>query len=124
MAAHDTQCAFLRVALFATSIVAMTFRRHVRWIAAALVFAAFVLPFLVYYTGVLTLGPYARGGPWRFLGDYYSDLLHLRTGAWVLLLGPAVLVAGWRALVAVVWPRSARSVPADRPRPRQERVDA
>jgi hypothetical protein len=63
-----------------------------RWLAAALLFSATVLPFLVYYTGTLTLGPYANGGPWRFLGDFYGDLARLRIAAWTLLAGPAVLV--------------------------------
>jgi hypothetical protein len=83
----------------------MHFKSHAAWVVAAIVFAAFVLPFLVYYTGLLTFGPYARGGPWRFLGDFYADLLHLRAGAWLLLLGPALVVIGWRALVAIAWPR-------------------
>ena len=34
--------------------------------AAAAVFAALVLPVLVFYTGTATLGPYARGG----LGEF------------------------------------------------------
>ena len=76
------------------------------WIAAALVFAAAVLPFLVYYTGTLTLGGYARGGPVQFLADFYADLFRWRAGAWVLLLGPATLVIVWRVLVAYAWPRA------------------
>jgi hypothetical protein len=106
MAPHDTQYDPLRILSAAPSIGAMRFKRHAVWIAAALAFAACVLPFLVYYTGVFTFGPYARGGPWRFAGDYYADLLHLRGSAWVLLLGPVALVALWRALVAVAWPRT------------------
>ena len=76
------------------------------WIGAALVFAGAVLPFLVYYTGTLTLGSYARGGPVQFLADFYADLLRGRAGAWVLLLGPATLVIVWRVLVAYAWPRA------------------
>ena len=76
------------------------------WIAAALVFAAVVLPFLVYYTGTLTLGGYARGGPVQFLADFYADLFRGRAGAWVLLLGPATLVIVWRVLLAYAWPRA------------------
>ena len=37
----------------------MHLTRHLAWVAAALVFAAAVLPFLVYYTGTATLGAYA-----------------------------------------------------------------
>jgi hypothetical protein len=96
----------LRIERANPSIGAMHFKRHVAWIIAAVAFAACVLPLLVYYTGVFTLGPYARGGPWRFVGDYYADLLHLRAGAWVLLLGPVALVAFWRVLIEVAWPRA------------------
>jgi hypothetical protein len=94
---------FLRLAL---SIAAMRLKQHVAWVAAALAFAALVLPFLVYYTGLATLGSYSGGGPGEFLGTFYTDLARLRPAAWVLLLGPATLVLVWRALVAYAWPRS------------------
>ena len=86
----------------------MQFKRHLAWVAAALVFAGAILPFLVYYTGVRTLGPYAGGGPLQFLLDFYADVGRFRTGAWLLLLGPATLVAFWRVLVAYLWPRQER----------------
>ena len=44
--------------------------RHARWLLAALLFGALVLPMLVYFTGALTLGPYARGGPLQVLADF------------------------------------------------------
>jgi hypothetical protein len=94
---------FLRVTL---SIAPMHLKRHMTWIAAALAFAAFVLPFLVYYTGLQTFGAYANGGPVRFLADFYADLARLRPGAWLLLLGPATLVVVWRVLVVPAWHRS------------------
>jgi len=72
---------------------------------AAAVFAAFVLPVLVYYTGLSTLGPYSRGGLEAFLHDFAADLARMRPSAWLLLLGPVVMVAAWRVLVAVGWPR-------------------
>ena len=84
----------------------MHLRRHGAWILAALVFAATLLPFLVHYTGTLTLGSYPRGGPVQFLADFYADLFRWRAGAWVLLLGPATLVIVWRVLVAYAWPRA------------------
>jgi hypothetical protein len=74
-----------------------------RWIAAALLFSATVLPFLVYFTGTMTLGPYANGGPWRFLGDFYGDLARLRAAAWTLLLGPVVLVLVLRVVAGYAW---------------------
>ena len=84
----------------------MSLKRHVAWVVVAAVFAALVLPVLVFYTGTATLGPYARGGLGEFLGDYVADLARLRSGAWVLLLGPVALVAAWRILVAFAWPRA------------------
>ena len=86
----------------------MRLKRHLAWVAAALVFAAAVLPFLVYYTGTTTLGPYSAGGPLQFLADFYGDVGRLRPGAWLLLLGPATLVIFWRLLVAYAWDRPGR----------------
>lgn len=83
----------------------MALKRHLAWLAVALIFAAAVLPFLVYYTGTQTLGPYANGGPLRFLGDFYASLAHLQGAAWTLLLGPVALVFVWRVLVAFAWAR-------------------
>ena len=105
---------FLRLAL---SIFRMQLQRHLAWVAAALLFAAAVLPFLVYYTGTQTLGPYAIGGPLQFVGNFYASLAHLRGAAWTLLLGPAALVVFWRVLVAYAWPRHAQS-PTERREPR------
>lgn len=99
------------------SIAPMRLNRHLPWLAAALLFAAVVLPFLVYYTGTQTLGPYSHGGPLQFVGDFYASLAHLRGAAWTLLLGPAALVVFWRVLVAYAWPRHAQS-PTERREPR------
>lgn len=82
----------------------MSLRRHLLWLAAALAFGALALPFLVYYTGSATLGPYAHGGPGTFMRDYFVDLTRMRGSAWALLLGPAALVLVWRILVAYAWP--------------------
>ena len=81
----------------------MPLKGHLAWVAAALLFAAAVLPFLVYYTGTATLGAYAGGGPLQFLTDFYADVGARRPGAWLLLLGPATLVIIWRVLVAYAW---------------------
>jgi hypothetical protein len=106
MAGHDTQSRPLRFPQLARSIVPMHLRQHAAWIALALVFAATLLPFLVYQTGTWTLGSYARGGAMQFLADFYADLFRGRAGAWTLLLGPATLVILWRLVVAYAWPRS------------------
>jgi len=86
----------------------MSFNRDTAWVLLAAVFAAVVLPVLVFYTGTATLGPYARGGLGAFLVDYVADLARLRPGAWVLLLGPVALVVAWRVLVALAWPRAGK----------------
>jgi hypothetical protein len=105
MSGDDTQWRGLRFLQLTLSMIAMHLKRQAAWIVAALVFAAVVLPFLVYYTGTVTLGPYSGGGPRQFLADFYADLARLRPGAWLLLLGPAMLVLVWRGLVAYAWPR-------------------
>jgi len=81
----------------------MKSRHHIRWVIAALVFGAAILPFLVYATGVRTLGPYSGGGPGAFYGAFAHDLAQLRPAALALLLGPVALVAVWRLLVAWAW---------------------
>jgi len=83
----------------------MNFKRHVAWTVAALGFAALVLPFLVYFTGLQVFGAYRGGGPMQFLGNFYADLGRLQPGAWLLLLGPLAMVAAWRVVVALGWPR-------------------
>ena len=84
----------------------MTLGRHARWLIVALIFGAVALPFLVYCTGLATLGPYSRGGPFGFYGDFLASLARLQWSAWTLLLGPAACVLLWRALVAYAWPRN------------------
>jgi len=96
----------LRILRLTRTIGGMTTKRHLAWLAAAALFAALVLPFIVYFTGEYTLGVYARGGPLRFVADFYADLARLRPAAWALLLGPVALVLFWRLLVAYAWPRS------------------
>jgi hypothetical protein len=81
----------------------MKSRHHIRWVLAALLFGAAVLPFLVYATGVKTLGPYGGGGPAGFYVGFIADLAHFRAAAWTLVLGPATLVLVWRLLAAYAW---------------------
>lgn len=82
----------------------MSLRGHLTWVVAAAIVAAVALPVLVFYTGNATLGPYAGGGLGQFVIDYVADLARLRPGAWTLLLGPVVMVAAWRVIVALAWP--------------------
>ena len=81
----------------------MKSRHTLRWILAALVFGTAVLPYLVYLTGVRTLGPYGPGGVAAFYGMFLRDLAQLRPAAWTLALGPAVLVLVWRTVTAYAW---------------------
>jgi hypothetical protein len=98
----------LRIGRVDRSIVGVSRNRDLGWMIAAAAFAALVLPVLVYFTGTATLGPYARGGLAQFLASFWGDILRLRLNAWVLLLGPVVLAAVWRVLVAYAWPRAGR----------------
>lgn len=84
----------------------MRIQRDSAWLLAALLFAAAALPLLVYYTGLYTFGPYAGGGSLDFVRNYYADLAGLRPAAWLLLLGPVILVLLWRVVVAYAWPRA------------------
>ena len=53
-----------------THDASMIFGRNSIWLLVALVFGAVALPFLVYYTGLATLGPYSHGGPFAFYVDF------------------------------------------------------
>lgn len=56
-----------------------------------------VLPFLVYFVGAATLGPYA-GGLRAFLQTLTGDLVRFTPAAWILLLGPYLLFQALRVL--------------------------
>lgn len=87
----------------------MKSRHHIRWVLAALVFGAAILPFLVYATGVRVLGPYSGGDAGAFYRAFLADFVRMRPAALTLLLGPALLVGAWRLLVAFAWADDARS---------------
>jgi len=89
-------------------------RRLALWLLAALLFGAVALPLLVYYTGVVTLGPYSHGGPLSFYADFLADLARLRWSAWSLLFGPATLLLVWRLLTAYAWRRDGPRHPTAR----------
>jgi hypothetical protein len=60
-------------------------------------FGLVVLPFLVYFAGAATLGPY-EGGLATFLLKLYGDLIRLTPSALALLLGPYVMFQAARLL--------------------------
>jgi len=79
----------------------MALKRDVAWLLVALLVGVFVLPLLVYFTGTMVLGPYAKGGPGVFVAGYLGDLASLRWFSWSLALGPLVIAAIWRAAAKV-----------------------
>jgi len=60
-------------------------------------FGLVVLPFLVYFAGAATLGPY-EGGLGTFLVKLYGDFVRLTPAALALLLGPYVMFQAARLL--------------------------
>jgi len=67
----------------------------------ALVLAGLVLlPPLIYMVGTLLLGPYTGGGHLgSFYGDLFRDLGQGSPQAWLLVLGPLVLVEAGRLIL-------------------------
>jgi hypothetical protein len=81
-------------------------RRHDRlWLIAALAFGLLVLPWLVYATGRTLMGPYAGGGAAAFFAAFLGDLLTFRLHAWVLALGPLMILTCWVAVWRITAPR-------------------
>jgi hypothetical protein len=79
------------------------------WLAVGL----FGLPAAVYFVGVLMLGPYKPGaGLMQFYGDFFGDLAEPSLRAWVIALGPLILVSIVRLLF---WNVPSREVPAAEP---------
>jgi hypothetical protein len=76
----------------------MSKRRKGAWLVTAAVFGTIVLPALVYFTGLETLGSYSGGGLGAFYRDFLADLARLRWHAWALAVGPLALVTGWHLL--------------------------
>ena len=65
-------------------------RRELRYLALLAGFGLLVMPFLIYWAGVISLGPY-EGGLTAFLGSLYRAFFALEPSAWALLAGPYVL---------------------------------
>jgi hypothetical protein len=67
------------------------------WLAVGL----FLLPALIFWVGIVTLGPYGEGqgaGMGTFYGDFFGDLAQGEVRAWALALGPLVLITLLRAI--------------------------
>lgn len=72
-------------------------RRELRFAGLLFGFGLFVMPFLIYLAGVLTLGPY-EGGLLSFLGALYRAFFTLTPTAWLLVTGPYLLFTAVRFL--------------------------
>lgn len=79
----------------------MLLNREVQWLLAALIFGAVALPLLVWITGRSLLGPYANGGMFAILGDFFALLYSGSIAAWVLLFGPYLLLVSLRLATAI-----------------------
>ena len=59
-----------------------------------LAFGLFVLPAVIYMVGTLLLGPYGENqGLGTFYADFFKDLVEPAGRAWILALGPLVVVS-------------------------------
>jgi hypothetical protein len=58
-----------------------------------LAFGLFLLPAIIYTVGTLLLGPYGENqGLGAFYADFFKDLVEPAGRAWILALGPLVVV--------------------------------
>jgi hypothetical protein len=74
-------------------------RFEVTFASAWLAVGLFGLPAAIYVVGVLILGPYKPGaGLLQFYGDFFGDLAKPTLRAWVIALGPLVLISIVRLL--------------------------
>jgi hypothetical protein len=79
------------------------------WLAIGL----FALPAAIYLVGVLMLGPYKPGaGLMQFYTDFFADLAAPTLQAWILALGPLVLITLIRMIFLGVPAREQEVAPA------------
>lgn len=74
-------------------------RREFLWLALGLAAGFLLLPWALYEVGSRLLGPYAGDGRLGLTRALMGDFLHLRPAAWLLLLGPLVLLWTLRVLL-------------------------
>lgn len=70
--------------------------REARLLLGSLIFGAVGLPLLIWVTGRGLLGPYANGGMFAILGDFFTLLFSGSVAAWILLLAPYALLSALR----------------------------
>lgn len=95
--------------------------------SAWLAFGLFVLPALIYTVGTLLLGPYGENqGLGSFYADFFRDLVEPAGRAWILALGPLVLVSVLRLVFLGHKPPDEDSQPEPavaQPQPVRSRVE-
>ncbi len=79
----------------------------------------FVFPAMIYGVGILLLGPYGENaGLGSFYADFFGDLVEPAGRAWILALGPVILISALR-LVFFNFRRSSDAEPEPPPPPRE-----
>jgi hypothetical protein len=73
--------------------------RELRYLAVLVAFGLLLMPLLIYFAGVATLGPY-DGGLASFLGALYKAFFTLDGAAWLLVAGPYLLFSAIRLVTA------------------------
>ena len=74
-------------------------RRELTIALAAFGFGFLVLPFAIYWVGSRVLGEYAPGaGALDLVESIWADFLRFELPAWILVLGPYLLVQALRLL--------------------------
>ncbi len=74
----------------------VTLNREARLLLGAVIFGAAALPPLIWVTGRGLLGPYANGGIFAILSDFFTLLYSGSLAAWVLLFAPYALLSALR----------------------------
>lgn len=74
----------------------------------ALLAGALLMPLLVWIAGGIALGPYANGGYFALLADFFRGLVDGSLACWILLAGPYVVLSLLRLLRATLATIAAR----------------
>lgn len=74
----------------------VSLNREARLLLGSLIFGAVGAPLLVWIVGRISLGPYANGGMFAILGDFFTLLFSGSLAAWIVLVAPYVLISALR----------------------------
>jgi hypothetical protein len=90
-------------------------------VGIGLVLGFVLLPALVFFVGTAVIGTYASGAHrlGSFYGNLVADLIHGSPVAWILVVGPYVLLL---LLQLIFWRRKVDEDVEDEPEPPRERV--